>query len=78
MPSFVLIIIDYETLEELMRKLGRWYNFETEFESQEIKNYHFSGRLNRYDEIYDILKLLALTTNVEFRARDNKVFISKK
>lgn len=71
-------MFDNETLEEIMRKLERWYNIETEYLNEEIMRFHFSGTLDRYDEISDILNLIALTTRIEFNIKGNVIYINKK
>ncbi len=67
-----------ESLESMMRKLERWYNFETVYVNQEIRDYHFSGTLDRYEDISGILEMISLTTNISFEIRENTVIASKK
>jgi len=71
-------IIDHESLEGLMRRLGRWYDFETEYTDPEIRNYHFSGTIKRYDNISSILEMIALTTHISFEIKNNTVIATKK
>ncbi len=66
-----------ETLEEIMTRLGRWYDFETEFTDAEIKYYHFSGTLKRYENISEILKMMELTTKIKFEFKENLILIKK-
>ena len=73
-----MFVIANETLESLMRRLGRWYNFETRFINPETRNYHFSGTLGRYENINEILEMISLTTNIFFEIRDNTIFVNSK
>lgn len=58
-----LFVFDEESLESLMRKLSRWYDVEVVFESEELKRYHFTGDLRRYDDFTRALKYLEKSTN---------------
>ncbi len=71
-------IVANETLEDLMRRLGRWYNFETDYSSSELRNYHFSGTLDRYSNISDLLELISLTTNLSFEIKSKTIIVKHK
>jgi ferric-dicitrate binding protein FerR (iron transport regulator) len=58
-------IIDKQSLEVLMHRLGRWYNFETKFTSPTIREYRFSGTLDRKDDLSRILELIQKTSDLQ-------------
>ena len=64
-----------EPLDNVMKKLARWYDFEYVFENEKIKVYHFSGRLDNTENISTLLKMLEMTTSVEFKFIENKIVI---
>jgi hypothetical protein len=64
-----------ETLEIVMKRLARWYDFSYEFENPNAKAYHFSARLNNEESISSILKMLEMTTDVKFELRENKIVV---
>ena len=64
-----------ESLESVMKKLARWYNFEYAFENVAAKNYHFTGRLDNQEKISTILSMLELTTDVKFSIDEEKITI---
>lgn len=64
-----------EDLEEVMKRLARWYDFEYVFENEMSKNYHFTGRLDKNENISVILEMLELTTKVSFEYKNGKVSI---
>ena len=71
-------MFENETLEEIMRKLGRWYDTKTVYLDKEIRNRHFSGTLDRYDNIADLLNMIGMTTRIEFKIERNIIYVNKK
>ena len=64
-----------ETLEQVMKRLSRWYDFEYCFENEEARDLSFSARLERTAQISDILDMLSLTTDVRFEYRGGQILI---
>jgi len=73
-----LFYFEYETLGNLMKRLGRWYDFETKYTSEELRTYHFSGTIKRYESFDEIIELLELTTNISFKTEGKSVTVSKE
>jgi len=66
---------DNESLDLVMKRLARWYDFDYEFENPQAKEFHFSARLNNGENISTIIEMLEMTTDVEFELRDQKIVI---
>ncbi len=64
-----------ESLDQVMLRLARWYDFEYVFENPEAKDFHFSARLNNGENISTIIEMLEMTTDVKFELRDRKIVI---
>ena len=64
-----------ETLNSVMKKLARWYDFEYEFENSLVKEYHFTGRINKDDNISTILEMIEMTCNVKFELREKTILV---
>ena len=64
-----------ESLDLVMKRLARWYDFEYEFENPQAKDFHFSARLNNGENISNIIEMLEMTTDVKFELRDQKIVI---
>ncbi len=62
-------------LDQVMKKLARWYDFEYRFETNAAKDYHFTARLNNDQSISSILEMLEMTTDVKFVIRDQIIVI---
>ena len=67
-----------ERLEDLLKKISRWYDVEFVFDDEEIKDYKFSGFMPRYESITNLFEILEQSANVSFvRKEDKKVIIIK-
>jgi len=71
-------VFEKESLNDIMRKLERWYNIKVFFQSNDLKNKRFSARIDRYGNINDILNKIEQTTNICFEIKNNVVQIKKK
>ena len=65
------------TLEDIMNRLGRWYNIDIFWVNPELKEYHFSGELARYEDFTEILDMLEKATRVHFEVKGRTVFVNK-
>ncbi len=71
------INFDNETLEDLVPRLERWYDIEFEFEKPNIKQYKFSGVINKDKSLDYTLRIIQLTNKVKFRKESDKIYISE-
>lgn len=62
-----------ERLEDIIRKLRRWYSFELSYEDEDIRDMVFRGVINRYDSFEVVLKNLEKTTDIHFEISGNAV-----
>lgn len=63
-------------LELVMQRLSRWYDFEYRFENESIPGYHFTATFDRDQPISEVLEMLSLTTNVNFkREGSNRIIV---
>ncbi|MDZ7633903.1 MAG: FecR domain-containing protein [Bacteroidales bacterium] len=65
----------FESLEDVLIKLGRWYNVEFVFDNSLKKELHFSGTLNKYNDIKETLHIIELATDVKFEYTENSVIV---
>jgi transmembrane sensor len=64
-----------ESLDLVMKRLARWYDFEYEFENPQAKDFHFSARLNNGENLSTIIEMLEMTTEVKFELREQKIVV---
>lgn len=67
-----------ERLEDITTILGRWYDVEFHFVNPELKNYLFTGDLKKYENIEQHLKMLELTTDIQFVMTEANIHIRHK
>lgn len=67
-----------ESLEEIMKKLSRWYDVEVFFMDERTKYLHFTGDINRFESILQILEVMELTTNISMTIKNRTVTIQSK
>ena len=64
-----------ETLENIMRTLSRWYDVEIRFESEDLKERHFSGTIEKFTEIKSFLELFETGTGIKFDIHGHKIIV---
>lgn len=64
-------------LEDIMRQLQRWYDFETFYQNSEVRDYTFRGVVNRDMDLDRVLKMIERTTDVHFGVKNRTVVVGK-
>lgn len=72
-----IFIFKNESLEEIMRKVARWYDVEISYALRAPKQETFSGTVSRYDKVQKVLRRLELTGEVNFKIEGRKITVSK-
>ena len=73
-----MFCFESERLESIMLKLERWYNVDIIFKDPELKDFKFSGNLNRYDNIDKILNFFEEVFDVKFVMEENTIKVMRK
>lgn len=71
------IVFRDERLEDIIRKLQRWYDFQMFYANQELKDWRFGGVINRYDSFDTVLRYLERTADLHFDI-DGKTVVVRK
>lgn len=66
-----------ESLEEIMEMLGRWYNVDVFYASNDLKSLKFTGYLRKYEDVSHILEAIQEVVGVQFSIKDQTIVISK-
>ncbi|MGV8093911.1 MAG: FecR family protein [Mangrovibacterium sp.] len=64
-------------LEDIMITLTRWYSAEVIYRDPSVKDFRFSGSLNRYGDISQILDIIKSTGKVNIEIKGNTILFSE-
>lgn len=65
------------TLEEIANELSRMYNMEIKFDSDEIKEYNFSGVIKN-NSLTNVLEIISLTSPVVYEVVNDSIILDKQ
>lgn len=65
------------TLEEIAKELSRMYNMEIKFDSDEIKEYNFSGVIKN-NSLTNVLEIISLTSPVVYEVVNDSIILDKQ
>ena len=68
------IAFNEETLEHIMRDIGRWYDVDIHFEGVD-KQLRFGGVVSRYANVSEVLRRLELTGQVHFKIEERGIVV---
>lgn len=71
------IVFRDERLEDIVRKLQRWFDFQMFYANQELKDWRFGGVINGYDSFDTVLRYLERTADLHFDI-DGKTVVVRK
>ncbi len=71
-------VMKNETLESIMTRLSRWYDIHVFYVNEEVRDYHFSGELERYEDFPEALKMLEKSAKISFEINKNNVVVRKR
>ncbi len=72
------IVFEEATLDEVMDQLSLWYDYDVEFQSEKIKQIHFSGEIERYKDIQVILNIIEQTGGVKFSIKNRRIYVDQR
>lgn len=72
-----LFRFENQRLEDIMNTLSKWYDVEVFYQSQKVKELHFSGFMERYEQINIILDAINEATGVVFTIKEKTIIISE-
>ncbi|GAA4321277.1 DUF4974 domain-containing protein [Mucilaginibacter gynuensis] len=70
------IVFQDEKIENVMRKISRWYDVEVVYEGERPAD-DFGGRVNKRFYISQVLKKLELTNKVHFKIAGRRIIVTK-
>lgn len=61
-----LFVFNAASLGDILLQIARWYDVDVKCESGMEQQFHFTGRIHRYEDIAGVLELLEMTGKVKF------------
>ena len=71
-----IFVFEDQSLEQIMRTLSRWYDFEYEFADQQVASTVFMGSIPRYGSFGEVVEIFQKLGGVRLHQRGRKVVIS--
>ncbi len=68
-------IFSDELLEDVVKKLERWYNIPFDIQDAILKQLRFTGNIPKYENLDEILKKLELTTRIHFVQKAGTILV---
>lgn len=68
-------VFNEETVEEIMERLSRWYDIEVFYLNEAVRRRTFSGIINRFDCVEEVLRLIGEVAVVRFEVKGNTVLV---
>lgn len=69
------LLFENVTLDELMIKLGRWYDFEVFYQNKELRNLRFSGGIDKFADIENTIRLIEETNKVKISIKKKIIIV---
>jgi ferric-dicitrate binding protein FerR (iron transport regulator) len=70
-----MFIFEDEALGSIMKKLSRWYDVNVSFEPGVDTMFHFTGHIEKYENLAKTLHLLELTRKVSFDIKNHDIIV---
>lgn len=67
-----------ELLEDVVKKLERWYDVHFFIQNDILREIRFTGNLPKYENMDQVLKMLELTTSIRFVQKGRTVVVEKE
>lgn len=71
------LIFNSVRLEDMLRRLARWYNVEIVFSEEALKDVTFTGEVKKYEDFTDILDVIEATRTARFQVKDRTIIVLK-
>lgn len=70
-----MFVLEDHTLEEIMSKLARWYDFTVFYQNISLRGATFKGKIPRYASFESILNILEKTGDVKFNVKNKTITV---
>ncbi len=71
-----MIVFEYQTFDQIMQKLARWYDFEYQYAGKDVSHLQYKGKVPRYGDFNDVLDVLEKCGGVKLQVKGKLVTIT--
>ena len=72
-----LFVFKKQKLQDVLDILSRWYDIDVFYQNADLKDLHFTGTIERHNDIADVVKFLEKTDMVNFTINGKTLVVSK-
>lgn len=72
-----LFVFKKQKLRDVLITLARWYDLDVFYQNEELKDLHFTGTIERHNDVVDVVKFLEKTDMVRFTINGRTLIVSK-
>jgi ferric-dicitrate binding protein FerR (iron transport regulator) len=72
------LVFENETLDDLAKRLERWYNINIKITDDKLKANRYTGKFVNNESIEQVLKIIAITTPIHYSIKDDNIIIDTK
>lgn len=70
-------VFDQYTLDQVMKVISLWYDMDVKFMSEDIKQMHYTGSIDKYGPIHPLLNAIKMVTHLDINIQNKQIVISK-
>jgi transmembrane sensor len=71
-----MFYFENDNLESIMKRIARWYDVKIVYQSNNVKQELFSGRVSRAQNVSEVLKMLTLTGAAQFKIEGGAIIVT--
>jgi len=70
-------VFEDEGLEDILNRLSRWYDVDVFYGNEKVKSYHFTGHMEKYENVETILNAISKMVGVHFTIKDRVIVVTE-
>ncbi len=72
-----IFMFNDEPLEEVMRKISRWYGVKVTFEDASLRHLSAYGTISKYSTVSKVLEMMEKTGDMHFKMEERRIIVTK-
>ena len=72
-----LFVFKKKRLQDVLDILSRWYDVDIFYSNERVKTYHFTGHMEKYENIETILNAISKMVGVHFTIKEKTIIVTE-